>query len=375
MPSMGLVAIGLWWNANTIAHNFIHRPFFRSRAINRLYSCALSLLLGFPQTIWRQRHLAHHAGRVIAARPTPLLLVETALVFTAWGVALAMTPRLFLLTYLPGWALGLALCTLQGHYEHAGGTTSHYGWIYNRLFFNDGYHVEHHQHPGVHWTEINRSHRGVRRQAAESEIPIQPDPDHQRKDVTSRWPPVLRWLDALSLEGLERLVLHLPLCQRAVIAMHVPAFRRLLANVGEVRSVLIVGGGLFPRSALVLRRLLPDATLTIVDASETHLAIARRFLDSRVTLRTAVFCGSALPGIDLVVVPLAYIGDRGQLYAHPPARLTLVHDWLWRPRGASAIVSVLLLKRLNLITLPGAERARGIAADDLTCRAAFRISA
>jgi hypothetical protein len=170
-------------------------------------------------------------------------------------------------------------------------------------------------------------------------------------------------------------VLHIPLCQRAVIAMHVPAFRRLLADAGDIRSVLIVGGGLFPRTALVLRRLLPEATVTIVDACETHRTIARRFLDSGVTLRPGTFRGHAPPGIDLVVVPLAYIGNREQLYAHPPARMTLVHDWLWHRRGTSAIVSIFLLKRLNLVTSVCAERD-SIAADNWTSPpAAMRISA
>jgi len=59
-PSLALVAVGLWWNANTVAHNFIHRPFFRARALNRIFSAYLSLLLGFPQALWRERHLAHH---------------------------------------------------------------------------------------------------------------------------------------------------------------------------------------------------------------------------------------------------------------------------------------------------------------------------
>src|SRR5687768_5588521 len=58
-----LIAVGMWWNANTIAHNFIHRPFFASRWLNRLFSFYLSLVLGIPQTIWRSRHLAHHADR------------------------------------------------------------------------------------------------------------------------------------------------------------------------------------------------------------------------------------------------------------------------------------------------------------------------
>ena len=51
------------WNANTIAHNFIHRPFFRARALNTAFSCYLSLLLGFPQSLWRARHLAHHGAQ------------------------------------------------------------------------------------------------------------------------------------------------------------------------------------------------------------------------------------------------------------------------------------------------------------------------
>jgi hypothetical protein len=27
-----------------------------------------------------------------------------------------------------------------------------------------------------------------------------------------------------------------------------------------------------------------------------------------------------------------------------------VHDWLWRPRGRTAVVSLLLLKRVNVVT-------------------------
>ena len=30
-PSIPLIAVGVWWTANTIAHNFIHRPFFAAR--------------------------------------------------------------------------------------------------------------------------------------------------------------------------------------------------------------------------------------------------------------------------------------------------------------------------------------------------------
>src|SRR3990172_4857643 len=61
-PSLPVIAIGMWWNANTISHNFIHRPFFRTAWANRSFAFFLSLLLGLPQTAWRDRHLRHHAG-------------------------------------------------------------------------------------------------------------------------------------------------------------------------------------------------------------------------------------------------------------------------------------------------------------------------
>ena len=57
-PSAILIAIGMWWGANTIAHNFIHRPFFVSKWLNRAFSFYLSLVLGIPQSLWRARHLA-----------------------------------------------------------------------------------------------------------------------------------------------------------------------------------------------------------------------------------------------------------------------------------------------------------------------------
>src|SRR6266487_6630815 len=56
VPSVPLVALGLWWNANTVSHNFIHLPFFRSGGANRLYSFYLTLVLGFPHSWWRERH-------------------------------------------------------------------------------------------------------------------------------------------------------------------------------------------------------------------------------------------------------------------------------------------------------------------------------
>lgn len=331
-PSIPLVAVGLWWNANTIAHNFIHTPFFRARALNLLFSVYLSAVLGIPQTLWRDRHLQHHSGRPHRLTLSPLLIVETGVVASLWMAMAAFAPGFFFGVYLPGYAIGLGLCHLQGHFEHARGTTSHYGWLYNVCFFNDGYHVEHHRRPGEHWTRLPRhALAGARR---------------------SVWPPVLRWLDGCSLEALERIVLRSPLLQRFVLATHERAFATLIAGIprsARPRRVTIVGGGLFPRTALILRRLLPDAALTIVDDQREHIEIARTFLGDDVRYRHELFDPARPDDADLLVIPLAFIGDRHTLYRASPARWTLVHDWLWNRQATGVPVSLWLLKRLNLV--------------------------
>lgn len=329
VPHPVVIAIGLWWNANTISHNFIHRPFFAAPAANRAYAFFLSLVLGVPQTLWRDRHLLHHAGDPRPARLRNASLVELAGIAVLWLSLALAAPGFFLWAYMPGWALGLGLCYLQGHYEHARGTTSHYGRIYNFFFFNDGYHVEHHQHPTSTWVELKQAVIPGARQ--------------------SRWPPVLRWLDGFSLDGLERLVLHVPALQRAIVAAHERAVHRLTRDFpSEVRSITVVGGGLFPRSAIVARRIWPKAAITVIDVEATHLEIARPFLPPGVGVEHRPFA----PGeerSDLVVVPLAYVGSRHEIYEQPPAPAVLVHDWIWRRRGRGAIVSWWLLKRINLV--------------------------
>ena len=151
-PSIPLIALGLWWNANTISHNFIHLPFFRARSLNTMFSAFESLVLGIPQRLWRDRHLAHHADKPSDWRWSRQLALESLLVLVLWSLMLTLAPGCFVTGYLPGWLIGLGLCRLQGHFEHEHGTTSHYGRLYNLLFFNDGYHVEHHARPAEHWT-------------------------------------------------------------------------------------------------------------------------------------------------------------------------------------------------------------------------------
>ena len=336
VPTLPVVALGLWWNSNTISHNFIHRPFFRSRVLNSVFGLFLSALLGIPQSIWRDRHLAHHLGVAWRVRPSGQMAAEVVLVLALW-VALATSHTTFFLTvYLPGYALGLGLCWLHGYYEHAGGTVSHYGRSYNLVFFNDGYHVEHHARPGAHWTEL---------------------PKREQADApTSRWPAVLRWLDAFSLDGLERCVLRSASLQRFVVDRHERAFRRLLPPLLSAPRIAIVGGGLFPRTLLALRRLVPDASFVVIDRSAENIAVAKAFAPPDVAFEHGSYDPARVKGFDIVVFPLAFAGDRSAIYRSPPAPIVFVHDWIWHRRGASVVISFLLLKRLNRVQPSGEEQ-------------------
>jgi hypothetical protein len=322
-----VIALGLWWNSNTIAHYVIHKPFFRSRTLNVLFSLYLSVLLGVPQTIWRQRHLAHHAGLAWRVRLSCQTVAEFSLIFALWALLLAYQGRLFFTAYVPGYLIGLFLCRLHGYYEHASGTTSHYGALYNFLFFNDGYHVEHHAHPGEHWTRLPCC--------------------VQAGTQANRWPAVFRWLDMPILEWLERCVLHSRTLQQFVLKRHEKAFKRLLSQLPPPKEVGIVGGGLFPRTLMVLQRLVPQARLVVIDRSAANIQTAQTFVNGEFV--NAFYEPSQMNGFDLLVVPLSFLGDRETIYRRPPAPAVLVHDWIWRKRGTGTVVSLLLLKRLNLV--------------------------
>jgi hypothetical protein len=328
-PVLPVIAIGLWWNSNTISHNFIHRPFFRSRAANLFFGAALSVLLGIPQALWRDRHLAHHAGVRPRLRVSLEFVAQVALIFALWTAIAWRAPAYLLSVYLPGYLLGLALCALHGYYEHARGATSYYGRLYNLVFFNDGYHVEHHASPGVHWTRLPG-----------------------RRDARARrscWPAPLRWIEACNLDTLERCILRFAALRGFVLRRHERALRAVLASAGNrPRRVGIIGGGLFPRTALILRALLPESRLTIVDASRENLDCARAWLDApEIEFRHQRYRGGG--DFDLLVLPLAFQGDRAAICARPPACGIIVHDWIWRHWREGRIVSPALLKRLYLV--------------------------
>jgi hypothetical protein len=323
-PNAVVIGLGIWWNSNTIAHYFVHRPFFQSRVVNAAFALFQSALLGIPQALWRDRHLAHHAGIPARVRWSWEMLFQISLILSAWGCLAYSSPEFFVGTYVPGYVLGLGICFLHGHFEHSPRTVSHYGWLYNTLLLNDGYHVEHHRQPSAGWREL---------------------PSLRESAGGSAWPAPLRWMEWFGLEGLERLVLRSTVLQGWMVHVHRRAFRDLPAHVSDIT---VVGGALFPRTVMVLRTIAPNARVTVLDGCAANIATASALV-SGVEFIHREYDGGQLDGCELLVIPLSFRGDFERLYERPPAPLVLVQDWIWRKRGESRVVSWLLLKRVNLV--------------------------
>lgn len=216
-------AFSVGWNLNSIAHNFIHNPFFRSDRLNRLMSLTITLALISPQTMYRYIHLKHHAGNAdlpdaegktvdplsiyqygADGKPEPMLsyvfmqffrdddpfelarrigekrpaeakqaLFEFWAIIAVYGALLvggiftarwAFVPLAVVASYL-----GQCVSNLCGYYEHLGGNpdkpiawgVSTYDKLYNWVFLYNGYHAEHHYRPKVHWTKMVELHRQI----------------------------------------------------------------------------------------------------------------------------------------------------------------------------------------------------------------------
>lgn len=216
LPWWALVGLGLavgylhLMNVNSFGHHFIHTPFFKSEWLNRAFSMMNSFSLGNPQELYRVVHLRHHAANNDLpdawGRPTkdwhsiyrfgrdgkaenvftyailthlrmdPIEICQVLLkqgrfwrMVAEWvgmGVVLAACALVswkgVVFFYLPVLIIAWPFSYAQNYYEHFGAVpgdrhadaVSAYGRLYNLLWFNNGYHQEHHYQPNVHWTEM-----------------------------------------------------------------------------------------------------------------------------------------------------------------------------------------------------------------------------
>lgn len=207
------------WNLQCVSHNFLHNPFFGWRWLNLLFGVVETLAIGVPHQLYHHYHMNHHQGnndargadgttrdwsstfrhsrdggpepfwryclfsffRVEAA---PLLKVacrhgpanmarvatEALALGAMWALFAACDWRFFLFFYLPSYFLGWVLSYAQGYLEHHGtkpgnfyaNSVSSYHRLYNLLWFNNGYHQEHHIDPRRHWTQMKHLREELR---------------------------------------------------------------------------------------------------------------------------------------------------------------------------------------------------------------------
>ncbi len=210
MFALGILFIYLT-NYQCISHYHIHTPYFKSRQLNDLFSLMNSLSLGVPQTLYHIHHLFHHKGNndrrnpitnttvdyassyrfskdpnveeefwsftlksVFRSEVTPLykegvrqrrrtqIHLEFVVLFAMWALLIFLSWKNFVFFYLPLWLIGQVLNYAENYLEHHGAThtsrlddsVSCYSSFYNWIWFNNGYHQEHHYKARVHWADL-----------------------------------------------------------------------------------------------------------------------------------------------------------------------------------------------------------------------------
>lgn len=220
LPLLILYAISISWNINGVSHNFLHNPYFHSHVLNRAFSLVESLAIGFSQAFYTWVHNRHHSGNSDrpgengdtidwlsiyrhgqGGEPEPVWsytfksffrddikalykgLYKQSPANARFGVfelcclglmviVMAFISLKALLVMILFNYLGNCLSSLNGYFEHYKGNpdkpiawgVSSYNYLYNLLWFNNGYHAEHHFRPRMHWRKMKQFHESIREQ-------------------------------------------------------------------------------------------------------------------------------------------------------------------------------------------------------------------
>jgi fatty acid desaturase len=217
LPAFVAVTWSYCWNLQCVSHNFIHNPYFSNAWLNRAFSVLETLAIGVPHVLYHHYHMNHHWGdndrkgpdgstrdwssiyrHSRDDRPEPFwryclvgffrvetsavvrtaarhhhlaqLAVETAVLAAFWVIMAVVNWRYFAFFYLPSYYLGWVLSYAEGYLEHYNAqpgnpyanSVSSYNRLYNLLWFNNGYHQEHHWDPKTHWTRMHTLHEQIK---------------------------------------------------------------------------------------------------------------------------------------------------------------------------------------------------------------------
>jgi fatty acid desaturase len=193
-------------------HNHSHRPIFRSQLVNRWFGRLWTFSGGWPSFFWEYCHVTvHHANLLTADDWTlpnrnadgsfenfqwylfahwPWRLTkhlwkaltarqnlrrrafrELAMFLALWSIPFWIDPVMaFCLWVLPHWIANAFVMNSGMYVQHSGcvektpanpvsHSTVFVSNFFNLTMFNIGYHLEHHEHPRVHWSELPQLHQ------------------------------------------------------------------------------------------------------------------------------------------------------------------------------------------------------------------------
>lgn len=196
-------------------HNHTHRPIFTSRFINRWFARMWTFSGGWPSFFWEYAHVTvHHANLLgnedwtlpkhngdgsfedfrryafahwpwrcmahlrseLTSRPAlrTKSLREFAIFLALWSIPFWIDPVMALwLWVLPQWIANAWVMCPGMYVQHAGCVrkssarpVSHSNTFLSRFLnltmFNIGYHIEHHDYPRVHWSDLPKLHQRLK---------------------------------------------------------------------------------------------------------------------------------------------------------------------------------------------------------------------
>ncbi len=215
-------ALMLGWcsgiNVGVNFHNHTHRKIFNSPALNTWFGRTWTVSGAWPSFFWQHAHVTVHHAHLLEdidwtlpkQRPdgsfeniytysffawpfryTPALwkdftggrwearigrkaLIEFVIFLALWSIPFLIDPVMALGLWLLPAIVANAMVMAPGMYaQHAGcvrktearpysHSTTFVSKLFNLTMFNIGYHIEHHDHPNVHWSQLPQLHEKLK---------------------------------------------------------------------------------------------------------------------------------------------------------------------------------------------------------------------
>lgn len=200
-------------NFQCVTHNFIHNSFFKDQKMNNYFLVINSMIIGLPMTLHTILHENHHEFnndrqdifghttsdlssiyrysenqhepesfwsytfksifrtdfkklfKIASERGlSKQVYFELIAILVFWTILVSSHFYCFIFYFIPTWFLGQCSHYASNYVEHYRSSpgnrltdaVSCYSPWYNFVWFNNGYHQEHHFRPEIHWSEIKK---------------------------------------------------------------------------------------------------------------------------------------------------------------------------------------------------------------------------